>query len=93
MALDYANAKADEAVARKAAARFGDEIAPTSNIVTVSESVDAFLARHDAVPATIKKLRSQLGHARRAFGDRQVATLTAVELDLSRATLPERSRH
>jgi integrase len=93
LALDYANAKADEAVAHKAALKFGDEIASTSNIATVNELVGAFLARHDADPATIKKLRSQLGHARRAFGDRHVATLTPVELDVWRATLPERSRH
>ena len=93
-ALDYANAKAVEAIERETAIRFGDPLPrPTSDVSTVSQLLDAFLARHDADPATIKKLRSQLGHARRAFADRSVATLTPVELDVWRATLPERSRH
>ncbi len=96
-ALDYANEKATVAATRSNAIRFGDPIpqaaSDVSTVSTVSQLIDAFLARHDVDPATIKKLRSQLGHARRAFGDRDVASLTAVELDVWRATLPERSRH
>ena len=46
-ALDYANGKAEEAVAYAAAIRFGDPLpSPPAAIRTVSELVDAFLARH-----------------------------------------------
>jgi hypothetical protein len=60
-ALDYANAKADAAVERETAIRFRDPVPRTAtSVLSVGELVDAFLARHDADAATIKKLRSQL---------------------------------
>jgi hypothetical protein len=40
-ALDYANGKADEAVARRNALRFGDLDAPPVALSTVAELVDA----------------------------------------------------
>src|SRR5688572_15623877 len=70
-ALDYANTKADEAVERETAIRFGDRLPhPLQPIGTVSELVDAFLARHRVDQATTRKLRTQLKHATVAFGDR-----------------------
>lgn len=94
LALDYANTKADESVARQTAMRFGDRLPqPVSNIGTVNELVDAFLARHRVDEATKRKLGSQLKHARTAFGDRPLATLQPIELDVWRSTLPARSAH
>jgi integrase len=91
-ALDYANGKADEAVARATALRFGDRLPhPVSNIGTVSELVDAFLQRHRVDEATKRKLRAQLKHATTAFGDRRLETLQPIELDVWRSTLPARS--
>jgi integrase len=92
-ALDYANVKADDAVARKAAAKFGDKQPVTSNIETVDDLVGAFLARHRVDEATVRKLRSQLKHATSAFGDRRIETLTSIELDVWRSQLPARSAH
>src|SRR4051794_39954588 len=88
-ALDYGNTKADETVARETAIRFGDRPPqPTSPIGTVDELIDAFLARHRVDDATKRKLGSQLRHARAAFGDRPLATLRPIELDVWRSTLP-----
>jgi integrase len=92
-ALDYAETKAAASVAVKAAQRFGDVIAEPARMLTVSELVDGFLARHDVDTATKRKLRSQLGHAVRSFGDRPLDTLTSLELDVWRSQLPARSRH
>lgn len=65
--LDYANTKADEAVARAAALRFGDHLPqPVSGIATVSDLVEAFLQRHRVDEATRKKLQAQLKHAKDA---------------------------
>src|SRR5262249_60297928 len=91
-ALDYAGVKASEEVARQKALRFGDPGLP--KISTVNELVDAFLARHTVDEATLRKMRSQLQHARRVFGDRPLHTLQPIELDLWRATeLPTKSAH
>jgi integrase len=93
-ALDYANTKADEAVARAAALRFGDRLPqPVSPIATVSELVEAFLARHRVDEATTRKLRTQLKHAITTFGDRRPETLQPIELDVWRSALPARSAH
>jgi len=93
-ALDYANTKADEAVARETALRFGDRLPqPASNIATVSDLVEAFLQRHRVDEATKRKLRAQLKHAKDAFGDRRLETLQPIELDVWRSTLPALSAH
>jgi integrase len=93
-ALDYANGKAGEAVARETAIRFGDRLSqPVSPISTVDELVDAFLARHRVDEATKRKLRAQLKHATRAFGDRRLETMQPIELDVWRSALPARSAH
>jgi integrase len=92
-ALDYANGKADEAVARRNALRFGDAGTPSPTLATVSELVDAFLTRHRVDEATLRKLRSQLRHARAAFGDRPLDTLQTIELDVWRSQLPPLSAH
>jgi integrase len=93
-ALDYANTKADEAVARETALRFGDRLPqPASPIGTVNELVDAFLARHRVDAATKRKLRTQLKRARDEFGDRRLETLQPIELDVWRSTLPALSAH
>jgi integrase len=93
-ALDYANRKAQEAVAREDALRFGDRLPqPVSPIVDVSGLVEAFLARHRVDEATTRKLRSQLKHATAAFGDRRPETLQPIELDVWRSQLPARSAH
>ncbi len=93
-ALDYANVKADEAVARATAIRFGDTMpAPTPTVATINDLVDAFLARHRVDEATVRKLRSQLKHATAAFGDRAPETLQPIELDLWRSQLPALSAH
>jgi integrase len=92
-ALDYANQKANDAVARENAAKYGDKVAPLSNIATVTDLVNAFLARHRVDEATVGKLRSQLKHATRTFGERRIETLTPIELDVWRSQLPARSAH
>jgi hypothetical protein len=93
-ALDYANMKADEAVAHKAAIRFGDSLPQSvSPIGTVAELVEAFLARHRVDQATTRKLRAQLKHATTAFGERRLETLQPIEIDVWRSTLPALSAH
>lgn len=64
-----------------------------SEIPTVDELVDSFLVSHEVDPATTNKLRYELAHAKRAFGDRRVDELKPLELSAWRATLPARSRH
>jgi integrase len=93
-ALDYANGKADEAVARANAIRFGDPLpALTLPIGTVEELVEAFLVRHRVDEATLRKLRSQLRHAIDGFGERRLETLQPIELDVWRSQLPALSAH
>ena len=93
-ALDYANPKAQQAVERATAIRFGDPLPqPDSPIGTVSGLVDAFLARHRVDEATKRKLRAQLKHATTAFGDRRLETLQPIELDVWRSKLPALSAH
>jgi integrase len=92
-ALDYANEKADEAVERKNQIRYGDTVTTPAAISTVTELVEAFLARHRVDEATRRKLRTQLKHATTAFGDRDLRTLQPIELDVWRSGLPARSAH
>jgi integrase len=88
LSLDYANTKADEAFARASAVRFGDLHVDVPEFSTVSELIDAFLVRHRVDEATRRKLRAQLKHAARAFGDRRPETLQPIELDVWRSQLP-----
>jgi integrase len=95
-ALDYANGKAAKVVELELAQRFGDELPPaTPTIATIDELAQAFLDRKesDVDPATHTKLKRQLKRARDKFGDRPVASLQPIELDVWRAELPARSRH
>jgi integrase len=93
-ALDYANTKAEEAVARATALRFGDCLPrPVSNIATVNDLVEAFLQRHRVDEATKRKLRAQLKRAKDEFGERPLERLQPIELDVWRSTLPARSGH
>jgi integrase len=75
-----------------AALRRGDLPSP-GTLPTVHVLIDTFLAGHEVDPATIDKLKYELAHARRAFGDRRIDALRAHDLAAWRATLPARSRH
>ena len=82
----------DEKVDAVKALRRGDRPSPAS-IPTVNVLVDSFLASHEVDPATIDKLKYELAHAKRAFGDKRIDELRPMELSAWRATLPARSRH
>jgi integrase len=73
------------------ALRRGDRPAPV-DIPTVTELVATFLASHEVDPATTNRLRYELKHATRAFGDRRIDQLRTAELVAWRSTLPVRSR-
>ena len=73
------------------ALRRGGRVA-VADIPTVSELV-RFLATHEVDPATTDKLKYELKHATRAFGDKRVDQLHTPDLATWRATLPARSRH
>lgn len=87
-ARDWLSPKVDQV----AALRSGDLLRP-DEIPTVSDLVQGYLVSHEVDPATTKKLIYELGHATRAFGDRKVDELTALDLNTWRATLPPRTRH
>jgi integrase len=87
-----ARAWVDEKAKEVAALRRGDLPNP-GTLPTVADLLDAFLASHEVDPATIDKLKYELAHARRAFGDRRIDDLKPLELSAWRATLPARSRH
>jgi integrase len=93
LALDYANGKAEQALARDTAIHFGDSHTDRCGFATVTELIDAFLARHRVDEATTRKLRVQLKHAVKAFGDRRPETLQPIELDVWRSRLPALSAH
>ena len=59
----------------------------------LSELVERFLAQHEADEATIRKLRSQLRQATRAFGNLKLAELDPADIAAWRATLSKGSRH
>jgi len=87
-ALDWLNGT----LTNVTALRRGERVHATE-IPTVTELVDRFLATHEVDPATIDKLRYELNHATRAFGDLRIDQLRTPELASWRATLPARSRH
>jgi integrase len=82
----------DRKVEEVVALRRGDLPKP-ADIPTVTALVDGFLASHDVDPATTDKLRYELAHAKRAFGDVRIDQLRPLALSAWRATLPARSRH
>ena len=82
----------DDKVDEVAALRRGDRPRP-SEVPTVSDLVDSFLVSHEVDPATTNKLRYELAHAKREFGDRRVDDLKPLELSTWRASLPPRTRH
>jgi hypothetical protein len=61
--------------------------------VTLAELVDRYLAQHQADPATIRKLTSDLRQAVRAFGDVPLDRLVPAEIATWRASLSEGARH
>jgi integrase len=82
----------DDTVKGVARLRSGDSPKP-ADIPTVETLIDSFLATHEVDPATTDKLRYELAHAKRAFGDKRIDQLTPLELSAWRATLPARTRH
>jgi integrase len=87
-----ARAWLDPVVDKVEALRRGDLALP-SEIPTVAELVDRFLVTHEVDPATTDKLRYELKHATREFGDKRLDQLRTPDLAAWRATLPARSRH
>jgi integrase len=79
-------------VAEVQALKRGDRPAPV-DLPTVVELVDSFLASHEVDPATTDKLRYELRHATRAFGERRIDELRTADLAAWRSTLPALSRH
>jgi integrase len=72
------------------------EIAPADERPkTVDELLDTFLEKHGRTidPATARKLKSQLKHARDEFGTRKPDTLRRAELEDWRHALPAGNRH
>ncbi|HXH89804.1 MAG TPA: site-specific integrase [Gaiellaceae bacterium] len=64
-----------------------------ADIPTVAVLVERFLATHEVDQATTDKLRYELKHATRAFGEQRIDQLRPMDLDAWRGTLPARSRH
>jgi integrase len=92
--LTAAGAWLDAKVREVEGLRRGDGPTPAPREpLTVSQAIDRYLEGHDVDEATIGKLRRQLRHAERAFGDRELETLDADELAGWRKRLPEGSRH
>ena len=87
-AREWVDSKVDEVEAL----RNGERLAP-AEIPTVTEFVDRFLETHEVDPATTDKLRYELKHATREFGEKRLDQLRTPDLAAWRATLPERSRH
>jgi integrase len=63
--------------------------------LSVDATIDRYLAEHgpDLEPASVRRLRYELGHASRAFGSLDVSELTPSLISTWRPTLPPRSRH
>lgn len=87
-AREWVDRKVDE----MEALRTGERLTP-ADIPTVTEFVASFLNTHEVDPATTNKLRYELKHATRAFGDKRLSELRTPDLAAWRATLPARSRH
>jgi integrase len=78
----------------KGVARLRSGLSPKpADIPTVDALIDGFLASHEVDPATTTKLRYELAHAKREFGDKRIDQLKPLELSTWRATLPARTRH
>ena len=73
----------------------GEKAAEHDRPATVNALLDMFLDRHGRTidPATERKLRQQLKHARSTFGSRNPETLRKAEIEDWRLDLPEGSRH
>jgi integrase len=87
-AREWLDRKVDEVEAL----RNGERLSP-SEIPTVTELVEQFLTTHEVDPATTDKLRYELKHATREFGDKRLDQLRTPDLAAWRSTLPARSRH
>src|SRR5919106_5296320 len=87
-AREWVDRKVDEVEAL----RSGERLSPSA-IPTVAELVEQFLATHEVDPATTDKLRYELKHATRAFGDKRIDQLRTPDLAAWRSKLPARSRH
>lgn len=61
--------------------------------IALSDLVDRYLAQHQADPATIRKLTSDLRQAVRAFGAVPLELLVPADLATWRASLSEGARH
>jgi integrase len=89
----FADSKTDEVLA----VRRGDPVPTRRKSVTVADLVDEFLrvreANPDSDPATTRKLRAQLKHARSTMVDCLVDELRRPELEAWRFGLPAGSRH
>lgn len=75
--------------------RSGDLALESERPSTVDALLDMFLEKHGATvdPATERKLRTQLKHARKTFGNRDPNRLLRVELEDWRNALPRGNRH
>jgi integrase len=82
----------DQKVDEVEALRRGERLAP-SEVPTVSELVDQFLLTHEVDPATTDRLRYELKHATREFGDKRLDELRTPDIATWRTTLPARTRH
>lgn len=87
-AREWVDRKVDEVEAL----RNGERTAP-ADIPTVTELVDRFLSTHEVDPATTERMRYELKHATREFGDKRLDQLRTPDLASWRATLPARTRH
>jgi integrase len=61
--------------------------------ITLSQLADRYLHQHQADPATLRKLTSDLRQAVRVFGDVPIDRLVPAELATWRASLSEGARH
>jgi integrase len=61
--------------------------------ITLAALVDRYLAQHQADPATIRKLRSDLRQATSGFGDVPIELLVPADLATWRASLSKGARH
>lgn len=84
-AIDYGNARLDEAMAL----RRGDRIPTSNRPQTVDELLDVFLEKKGATWSSLTKKKNlrQLRPARKTFGDRHPDSLNRLELEDWRATL------
>jgi integrase len=89
---EWLSRKLDEITALRRGDTF---VAARNRPQTVDALLDLFLERHGRTvdPATERKLKAQLKHARATFGERHPDGLNKVELEDWREQLPPGSRH